>query len=270
MRHPLRALCCAALVAFGASNLAACAHAPERGVSNSERAQRELDLAASLRREGNVPSALMHTRQAIELDPDYPEAHLLLGFIQLEREDYPTAEDELRRGVDLLVAQKRQGSTLAEARNMLGLALIERKKYDEAVKVLQQSATDEMNTAPHLAWGNVGEAYLRAGNPQAAVAPLLESVRVQPRFCLGYYRLGQAYFRLGRYGLAEQALIRATDADKSCRDNPMLQGAWRLRGETRIHLGHRDDAIHDLTRCIELAPKTDDARACQVLLDKVS
>jgi hypothetical protein len=42
--------------------------------------------------------------------------------------------------------------------------------------------------------------------------------------------------------------------------------AWRLRGETRAHLGRRDEAISDFERCVELGEGTADGRACRGFL----
>ena len=233
----------------------------------AERSQKEFDLAAGLRDEGQTAGAIEHLRKALELDPDNAEAHLLLGFIQMERRDYPNAEQHLSTGIKLLEKQKRAGSTLAEARNILGVCLIELGRYDDAVEVLRESAIDELNTAPHLAWGNLGLAQFHLGEYQETVKSTMEAVRIQPRFCVGYYTMGRAFWHLQQLKDAERALERALEADPSCEDTVQLQGAWRLRGEVRARLGHRRDAIDDLERCVELAPYSNDGQMCQQLLE---
>lgn len=237
------------------------------GTPDGERSFREFQLAASLRDEGQTANAIEHLRIALELDPKNAEAHLLLGFIQMERRAYLNAEEQLSTAIALLEKQKRGGSTLAEARNIYGLCLVELERYDDAIVVLRESATDELNTAPHLAWGNLGLAQFRLGEYQETVKSTMEAVRIQPRFCLGYFTMGQALARRELWRDAERALVRATDADESCRDNPQLQGAWRLRGKVRAHLGHHQDAVADLERCVELGPYTNDGRMCQSILE---
>jgi tetratricopeptide (TPR) repeat protein len=232
-----------------------------------ERSRRELELAAALHEENNVPAAIGHLREALELDSENAEAHLLLAMIHAQRGNTPVAETHAREGVDLLVAQERQGATLAEARNLLGNVLLQRGKHDEAATVLLAAATDEMNTAPHLAWGTLGRVYLEQGRPAEAIEPLRNAVQVQPRFCVGHHFLGRALFELGRFEDAEHALVAALEADPSCADAPQLQNAWRLRGETRARLGRHADAVSDLERCAALGPDTQDGRACQRLLD---
>lgn len=252
-----------------ASLAVGCATTSTAGTPNGERSFREFQLAASLRDEGQVAGAIEHLRKALELDASNAEAHLLLGFIQMERRDYPQAEEHLSTGIKLLEKQKRGGATLAEARNIYGLCLMELNRYEDAMVVFRESATDELNTAPHLAWGNLGLAQLRQGEYQEAVKSTMEAVRIQPRFCVGYYTMGQALWHMQHYADAERALVSAIEADPSCSDDPRLQGAWRLRGEVRARLGHRQDAIADLERCVELAPYSNDGRMCQTLLGDV-
>ncbi|MEM7434037.1 MAG: tetratricopeptide repeat protein [Myxococcota bacterium] len=245
----------------------ACATASTAGTPDGERSYREFQLAASLRDEGQTASAIEHLRKALDLDPTNAEAHLLLGFIQMERQSYTEAEEHLSTAINLFEKQKRDGAALAEARNIYGLCLIQLGRYDDAVEVLRQSANDELNTAPHLAWGNLGLAQFELGEYQETVKSTMEAVRIQPRFCVGYLTMGRALTRMELWPDAEQALVQATEADPSCNDSPELQAAWRLRGEVRAHLGHHRDAVADLERCVELAPFTNDGRMCQSMLE---
>lgn len=244
-----------------------CVTGSTAGTPEAERSYREFQLAASLRSEGQTAGAIEHLRKAIELDSNNGEAHLLLGFIQMERLAYLNAEEHLSTAIAILEKQKQGGSSLAEARNIYGLCLIELERYDDAIVVLRESATDELNRAPHLAWGNLGLAQFKLGEYQETVKSTMEAVRIQPRFCVGYLTMGRALARMELWGDAEQALTRAIDADPSCKDSPQLQGAWRLRGEVRAHLGHHQDAVADLERCVELGAYTNDGRMCQSLLE---
>ena len=244
-----------------------CVTTSAAGTPDGERSYREFQLAASLRDEGQTASAIEHLRKALELDPENAEAHLLLGFIQMERRTYQNAEPHLATAIKLLEKQQSGGSTLAEARNIFGLCLIELGRYDEAVVVLRESATDELNTAPHLAWGNLGLAQFHLAEYQETVSSTMEAVRIQPRFCVGYYTMARGFWHLQQLKDAERALVGALEADPSCSKTVELQGAWRLRGEVRARLGHRRDAVADLERCVELDPYSNDGRMCQTLLE---
>lgn len=244
-----------------------CATTSVAGTPDGERSYREFQLAASLRDEGQVASAIEHLRTALELDPNNAEAHLLMGFIQLERRSYENAELHLATAIKLLEKQEHGGSTLAEARNIYGLCLMELGRYDDAIVVLRESAIDELNTAPHLAWGNLGLAQFHVEEYQETVKSTMEAIRIQPRFCVGYYTMGRALWKLEQLKDAERALVSALEADPSCSNSVQLQGAWRLRGEVRARLGHRRDAVADLERCVELDPYSNDGRMCQTLLE---
>jgi tetratricopeptide (TPR) repeat protein len=244
-----------------------CATTSGSSTPDGERSAREFELAAALRSEGQTASAIEHLYTALDLNTNNAEAHLLLGFIQMERRDYDKAEEELRTAIKLLEKQNRGGSALAEARNIYGLCLMELTRYEDAVVVLRQSATDELNTAPHLAWGNLALAQLELGEYQEVVKSTMEAVRIQPRFCVGYYTMGRALWHMQQLKDAERALDSAINADPSCASSPQLQGAWRLRGEVRARLGHRRDAVADLEECVELDPYSNDGRMCQSLLE---
>ncbi len=235
--------------------------------ADAERSYREFQLAASLREEGQTASSIDHLRRALELDPSNAEAQLLLGFVQMERRDFVSAEEHLRQGIALLEKKDRKGSTLAEAENIYGVCLTELERYDEAKEVLRKSATDELNTSPHLAWGNLGKAQFYSGELPEAVSSTMEAVRLEPRFCIGFYTMGEALARMQRWDDAERALVQAIEADEECEGSPQLQGAWLLRGEVRAELGHRQDAVADLERCVELGPYTNHGRMCQKLLE---
>ncbi len=243
-----------------------CVTTSAAGTPDGERSYREFQLAASLRDEGQTAGAIEHLRKALELDPENAEAHLLLGFIQMERRTYQNAEPHLATAIKLLEKQS-AGSTLAEARNIYGLCLIELGRYDDAVVVLRESASDELNAAPHLAWGNLGLAQFHLAEYQETVTSTMEAVRIQPRFCVGYYTMARAFWHLQQLKDAERALVGALEADASCANSVELQGAWRLRGEVRARLGHRRDAVADLERCVELDPYSNDGRMCQTLLE---
>ncbi len=234
---------------------------------DAERSMREVQLAASLREEGSIPGAIQRLRAALDLDPENAEAEILLGWIHYERGDLDEATEHLGRGVGLLEDQDREGSTLAEARNMFGIVLLEKGEHARAIEVLELSASDVMNRAPHLAYGNLGLAFVAAGRADEALQALQRAVRMQPRFCVGYYRIGRVYFDQARFEEAEQALVQAIEADETCAEAREFQGAWLLRGEARARLGLREEALSDFERCVVLDPQSDDGRRCQAFLD---
>jgi type IV pilus assembly protein PilF len=230
------------------------------------RAQKEYELAVGLLGEQNIPAAFEHLFKARDLDPSNPEPHQLLGNLYMLRGDFVKAEGELRESKALAEKNSAYGAPfVAEVENSIGVVLVHQKRYDEAIALLRETASNLLNRTPHLAWGNLGWAYYEKGQYTDAVAALTQSVRHQNRFCLGYYRLGQVYLALRDFERAEEALTHCLEVpDPACQG---LQDAWHLRGQARARLGRREDAIGDFERCVELAPGTAATIACKSYLE---
>jgi Tfp pilus assembly protein PilF len=233
---------------------------------NALRAQKEYELSVGLLGEQNVPAAFEHLFKSVELDPHNPEPHQLLGNLYMLRGDLKKAEEELLRSKALAEHNPAYGAPfVAEVENSLGVVLVHQKRYDEAIALLRQTAANILNRTPYLAWGNLGWAYSEKGQHAQAIEALVQSVRHQPRFCLGYYRLGKAYLEVREFERAEEALTHGLEVpDEGCKS---LQDAYHLRGEARARLGRRQDAIADFERCVELSGESVAGRACQDYLE---
>jgi type IV pilus assembly protein PilF len=240
------------------------------------RSQAEYDLGVGLMHEQNVAGAFQHLQESIRLDPDHAEAHLLLGNLYLFRNEHARAEHHLRESLRANVALEGAGRPAlnAEANNSLGVLYIHMHRYEDAVGSLRDATGDLMNRTPHLAWGNLGWAYLEQRDYRQALEALEQAVRMQPRFCGAWFWIGEVHFALAeqnsavaqeRFQRAEEALTRALEIDDpACH---ALQDAWRLRGEVRGRLGRRAEAVADFERCVELGRETESGRACSSFLE---
>jgi tetratricopeptide (TPR) repeat protein len=226
---------------------------------------REFELAASYDREGNVPGALNRLRVALELYPENVRAHLLLGAIHGKREDFAAAEASMREAVRLLSERGPEaGSMMPVAQDALALALSRQERWDEAIPLFREAASDPLNTHPELAWYHLGEAYYEKGDYAEALTALSQAVRVQPRYCVAHFLIGKVHFAMDALEPAEEAFTRSLEADQRC---DAFQDAWKLRGETRARLGDREGAIHDFERCVQLAERSEAGLACKRFLE---
>lgn len=238
----------------------------------SERSMRQYELAVGLRGEGNVPGALQTLYKALEIDPDNARAHLLLAsMFLLDRRDNLALYDEKAEHhfrevlrIQDSDARKPEQSLAAEARNGLGVLRIHQGRYEEAAAELLKAVEDIFNRDAYMAWGNLGWAYFHLGRYEKAADALLRSVKLHPRFCVGYYRLGATYLKLRQFERAEQALTSAISADERC---AAFQDAFHLRGEARMNLGSREDARADFERCVEIDSNNDAGKACSRYLE---
>src|SRR5690606_18257527 len=140
-----------------------------------------------------------------------------------------------------------------------------RKKYTEAVAVLKPLSDDILYQTPENAWGNLGWAYLKLGKLDAAVDALARSVAIQPSFCVGHYRLAQAYERKQDHAGAIRAYTHALSVDNArCKG---LQDAYFGRGRVRAHENQTEAAADDLRHCVALDAATPTGQNCQALLN---
>ena len=182
---------------------------------------------------------------AVETNPDSDIAHYLLGNIRLGRAEYDLAEVHLRKALSLRGDDR--PAAKAEAENSLGVLLIHMKKYDEAIALLKAASSQVLNREPWLAMGNLGWAYVENGQYDEAIDVLRRSLFEQPLFCVGRYRLGQAYYKKGDFETARPNLEEAVkESDAGCH---MMQEAQHLLGMVYLRLEDDEAALAAFERC---------------------
>jgi type IV pilus assembly protein PilF len=226
----------------------------------------EYDLARDLwLTRGQPRDALDHVLKAVALDEENSDAAHLAALIYLDfcRQGsadcrLEEAEKQARHALDVKADYR-------EARNTLGVILIHRKRYADAVKELTPLTTDILYRTPENAWGNIGWAYLEEGALPEARQALLRSVAAQPDFCVGYYRLGLTEERSGHAKEALEAYTQALSAaDGRCTG---LQEAYAGRARLLSKMNRVDEAQRDLATCVRLDQHTDAGRECLSLQD---
>lgn len=228
----------------------------------------EQDLAGDLWiRRGQPRQALEHALKAVELDEKNAEANHLVALLYLDFCRRSIDECHLAEAARYAKVAVEAKPDFREAKNTLGVVLIQQKKYDEAIATLRPLAEDILYQTPENAWGNLGLAYLEKGDLDKAVEALRRSVAAQPNFCVGSYRLGLAYERKQSPAAAIEAYTRALETDHpECK---ALQDAYAGRARSLVRLGRVDEARTDLDRCVELDKRTTTGRECGALLGKL-
>jgi Tfp pilus assembly protein PilF len=203
-------------------------------------------------------AAIRHLTRAIEANPENDDAQYLLGTIRLGRGEFDEAEVHLRtavrlRGVDMPAPR-------AEALNSLGVLLLQKKKPQEAVVYLEEAAGEVLNREPWLALGNLGWAYIELGELDKAIETLRRALFDQPLFCVGLYRLGQAYYLKGDYTNAAASLKRTVEVKQAGCDK--MQDAHHLLGMAYLRLDRVEEARDELNACEEIDPVSEIGVAC--------
>lgn len=171
--------------------------------------------------------ALKYFRSAIELDPDFSQAHAAIAAAHLAARMYTwtNVEDFKSPLKAFLNAEKHRVELLEQARQRLRPALrnpssvayrvqaellvIDAKnkndpsKYDEAIKIIRKAILLDPNDADNFA--QLGISMVWNGKPEEAFTPLSSAIRINPFHPATYY----CY-----YGIAEFSLKRYADSVK--------------------------------------------------------
>jgi len=159
--------------------------------------------------------------------PDPVIAQLKQVLALLGRRDFVAAEGAARH-------VQRNHPDHADANNILGAVLINRKNPGAAVKYLELAARKEPRNAVYL--NNLGCAYLDLGLIELAQAPLTRAISIDPKLTKTSWLLGEFYRMAGKPELALPYHERACRADPQNADYK-----WAL-GKTLDMLGQKEEA----------------------------
>ena len=108
---------------------------------------------------------MAHYQQALEIQPDYAEAHFNLGNVLIARGQLDEAIAHYRKAVGIK-------PDYADAYNNLGIALANRGQLDEAMAHYQQALEIEP-TSPHAHYGNLVTRVGSGGQGDEAIAQFI-------------------------------------------------------------------------------------------------
>lgn len=200
----------------------------------------------------DVKAAVIQLRNALQADPNLAEARYLLGMAHFESGDFPSAEKELRRALELGVAADQVVPHLAQAMLQLG----------DPGKVLKEFGQTSLGTAEAKAdlLATLASAQAASGKMDAAkrlLAESLQHVADNPKATLGMARIKIAENDLpGSIELVEKALGKS----------PGMHEALTLKAGLLVAQGKNDEAIQVHEEIIRLRPDNVRARFSLVSL----
>ncbi|MDP6565444.1 MAG: PEP-CTERM system TPR-repeat protein PrsT [Alphaproteobacteria bacterium] len=182
---------------------------------------------------------------ALTLDPDHLAALVLLGRVALARKDIDKANEILARARDLAPYD-------TDILALEGAVAVRNEQYEVAATALAQAAANRPENPGYLL--ALGEAYLMAGRPAKALAPLTEALEINDRIYLAYYLRGVAYYELKNYEQAEEETrVALSHASK-------FAPGYFIRGAARLALGNFQGARDDLKYYVQARPDHTHAR----------
>jgi len=199
----------------------------------------------SLGRTGDAKRVL---RQALAIEPDLPDADLLLGMASMREGDTAGAEALYRKAIA-------SQPDLADAHNDLAGILAHRGNYAEAAYELKKAI--EANPTDAQIHRNYGALLANTGATIQAVAEMKEAVRLNPKSVRLHVDLGGVLAKNGEKNAAEDEYRAALALDAQ-------DGAANLR---LADLLARDGKVEEARSYYASAAKSADPKIRQAALD---
>jgi len=236
--------------------------------------------------QGDLEGAIDWCRRAVKLDPDKPSFRWKLMDIYAIQGDLKAAiavgkkaltktaetSDEVRTRLTLanlylsMSAFDESAEQLNEALKLdagdselwstLGRCLSRQNKWEEALKAFQRAAEIDPHDSATLY--NIGDAFLGLGQPDKAVGPLLQAVRLRHDYSLAHYDLSLAFLELRKYPEAEAAGRAALrdDPDMAFQLSNLGMGATDNLGLALMNQGRMEEAEACFRRNLGLVAST--------------
>jgi TolB-like protein/Tfp pilus assembly protein PilF len=136
------------------------------------------------------PRARAEAIAAIQADESLAEAHATLGYISHYEWDWPTADREFRRSLEL-------NPNLALARAWYSNFLISRGRREEAIAQVQRA--EQIDPFSLVIVTNVGWTMSNARRPQDAIAAYRRALSIDPSYIQARMRLGAELANTGQF-----------------------------------------------------------------------
>ena len=135
---------------------------------------------------GQIDEAMAHYRKALEIKPDYAEAHNNLGIALAGRGRIDEAIAHYRKALEIK-------PNYAEAHNNLGIALAGCGRIDEAIAHYQKALEIKPDYAE--AHNNLGVALADRGRIDEAIAHYQKALEIKPDYAEAHNNLGTRFGR---------------------------------------------------------------------------
>lgn len=212
----VRWLLAVCLVLVAVSSLPGCAGgATESGAdivtdsdepANRKRARTRLQLASGYFEQGQTTVALDEVKQALTIDPDFPDAYNLRGLIYLRLNDMRLADESFRRA--LAISPKD-----AEVLHNYGWLLCQQGKYTESVQTFTRALANPIYGDRAKTWLAKGVCQIRAGRPLEAEDSLRHSYELDAGNPVTGYNLAQVLFQRGDAERAQFYIRRINNSE---------------------------------------------------------
>jgi tetratricopeptide (TPR) repeat protein len=205
----------------------------------ADQAIQKYNSAVSLMRSGKTREAVQEFWKAINLSPDFTEAHYALGVLLMRLGDQVGAKQEFDTVLKL-------NPDSADAHNNLGALLAQDQEYSEAIWHVLEGL--RLNPRDAKARINLSNILIAEDDLDAAIDQLHAAIGLTPQNALLFIYLGSAQWRARKSEAAIQSFKHAVELD------PDSAPAHRGLGEVLLELGKYPDASSEFSSALRLDP----------------
>ena len=192
--------------------------------------------------------------KALELDPSYAIAWVMLGWIYQQyadvaslASDSESPEKALASMLDCAQKALAADPSCADAYGLLSMYHLELKEFDQAKQMAEKAISLAPNNAHNL--GEVSMVLNKTGNPQRALELIKRAMRVCPMYRPGFLRgLGLSYYLLGQLDSAINAFKKSVE-----RESEYLSAHTNL-ASIYGEVGRLEEAKEPVREILRLAP----------------
>ncbi len=201
--------------------------------------QHQANLGAAYFNLQEFEEAIAAYSQAIELDPDYADAHLNQGVILKELERYEEAVEPLDKAVNLKQDDPKAFALLAEV-------LVRLDRHDEAEEIAR--AAMKLGPSDLMNLQALTKALGALGRPQEAIAIARKLVAKAPTDPESHLRLAGACMEAGLWQEAVENARRAIRLD------PARAEVYKVLSQALMSRGEWDQALQTTDQGLALVP----------------
>jgi Tfp pilus assembly protein PilF len=162
-----------------------------------------------------LPQAKAYATRAIAIDDSIGEAHISLAFAEHLLWNWPKAETEYKRGLEL-------NPNYATGHKWYGQYLMIQGRFDEALTEIKRA--QELEPLSLVISFNLAEIYLAKGDTDAAAEQCKRAIELDPDWFLAHRVLATSYLKQGRNEEAVAEAEKAVELSKRQSDTLAFLG----------------------------------------------
>ena len=203
-------------------------------------AEAHKNLGITLKDLGQLEAAVKSLKDAIEVIPNYVDAHYNLAITFKDLEQLDNAVQSYNRAIEI-------NPNFAQAHNNLGNVFKDLEQSKDAIKSFEKAI--EINPAFAHAHNNLGNVYKDLDQLDDAIKSYENAIELNPNFAEAHNNLGSVLKDL------EQLDNAIKSYEKAIRLNPNFAEAYNNLGNVFKDLRLLDDAVKNYEKAINIRPK---------------